>query len=303
MKSGGIIASAAVLMIAAGLIHLVIAPLHWAHSPAHGWFHLLSGGAEIVWGVLFWRKPSMVLCRTGMVMAGSLIVLWLITRVLPAPFTHEPEEMEGFGILSKLSEAMGIAALVFAIVSKAISSGSRFSVWRIVGAVAVTAILAGGFVYTLGIAIEPLFPGWGEETAPAVAASGDSARANADELQVVTGGIAQPYTGGDAISVAGEVMASLTLAPGDARHSRRADVLLYRRTPAEPVNDATIQATAHMRYMDHGTFRVVALASDDGHYVLPLAFPMPGEWELDLEITADNTNSAIHLDVNLVDGE
>ncbi|HEX9076056.1 MAG TPA: hypothetical protein VF932_09765, partial [Anaerolineae bacterium] len=159
MKSGRIIASAAVLLIAAGLIHLAIAPLHWSHSPAHGWFHLLSGSAEILWGVLFWRKPSPALFRTGMVMAGSLIVLWLITRVLPAPFTHAPEELDGFGILSKLSEAMGIAALVFAIVSNAISRGPRFSVWRTVGALAGTAMIAGGFVYVMGVAIEPLFPG------------------------------------------------------------------------------------------------------------------------------------------------
>lgn len=301
MKSGRIIASAAVLLIAAGLIHLAIAPLHWSHSPAHGWFHLLSGSAEILWGVLFWRKPSPALFRTGMVMAGSLIVLWLITRVLPAPFTHAPEELDGFGILSKLSEAMGIAALVFAIVSNAISRGPRFSVWRTVGALAGTAMIAGGFVYVMGVAIEPLFPGWGEETAPVVAASGGSARVNADDLQLVTGGIAQAYAGGDAIPVAGDVAATLTLAPGDARHSRRADVFLYRRMPSEPVNDATIQATAHMRYMDHGTFREIALASDAGHYVLPLEFPMPGEWELDLEITAQNTHSTIHFDLNLVD--
>ena len=301
MKSGRVVASAAFFIIASGFIHLVIAPQHWSHSPAHGWFHLLSGGAEIVWAVLVWRKPSPALLRTGMVMAGGLIVLWLVTRVLPAPLTHEPEELDTFSILSKLSEAMAIAALVSLVFSDATSKRPRSFAWRTVGALAGAAILAGGLAYALGVAIEPVFPGWGEETPPVVAASADGARVIADDLEIVTVGIAQPYVSGEPIPIAGDVTATFTLAPGEARHSRRADVLLYRQTSSEPVNDATIQTTARMRYMDHGTFRAVALASEDGHYVLPLEFPMPGEWVLDLEITAQNTHGTIRFDLNLVD--
>ena len=40
------VAAAAVSMVAAGLIHLAIAPLHWGHAPAHGLFFAVSGLAE-----------------------------------------------------------------------------------------------------------------------------------------------------------------------------------------------------------------------------------------------------------------
>jgi hypothetical protein len=39
-----------------------------------------------------------------------------------------------------------------------------------------------------------------------------------------------------------------------------------------------------MRAMDDGTFREIATVAGGGRYALPLAFPMPGEWQLDLEI-------------------
>ena len=84
---------AAVLLSTAGAIHLGAAPQHWGHSPAHGLFLFTVGLAELLWAAAYWRRSSPSLTTLGAVLAGGSIVLWGITRVLPAPFGHGPEAL------------------------------------------------------------------------------------------------------------------------------------------------------------------------------------------------------------------
>ena len=65
------------------------------------------------------------------------------------------------------------------------------------------------------------------------------------------------------------------------------------------VDDATVLATARMRYMDHGTFRQVAAPSDGGHDRLLLVFPMPGEWDLGLQIQTAANRGELRLSLDL----
>src|SRR6266542_3071482 len=61
-----------------------------------------------------------------------------------------------------------------------------------------------------------------------------------------------------------------------------------------PVSGARVVATGHMRFMDHGSFRQAATPSSDGQYALPLAFAMPGEWRVDLDIVTDTEKGAFN---------
>ena len=72
-------------MLAAGLIHLAIAPLHWGHAPAHGIFFILSGLAQITWGRHLLAQTRTMMQYVGVMMARGLITLYVITRLLPAP--------------------------------------------------------------------------------------------------------------------------------------------------------------------------------------------------------------------------
>ncbi len=304
-----LIAGASGFMIAAGLIHLAIAPLHWRHAPAHGLFFAASGVAEVVWGIAFWLRPSAALYRLGVVMAGAMIALWGITRVFPAPFGDEPGETDITGLASKLSEGLSLVALVAVTVSGAISKELRLAAWRTAGKSAITSLMVGGLVYLLAMLAVPLFPNLEEPAAPVAVASAEDAANEAptdensdpipDDLQLVVAGIASPFANGGEAPVAGDVVAQLTFTPSGDRYGRDLDVYLYHQNTSIPLDDATIQATATMLFMDHGTFRQVAYPAGEGHYLLPLQFPMPGEWQLELDITAVDAQKTLYLDLNL----
>src|SRR5688572_26031914 len=91
----------AIMTILAGIIHLALVSVHMEHAPAHGLFFLLVGIAQIIWGILVWRQHSLKLYYIGAIMAGWLIILYGITRLLPAPFSHGPEAIETIDVVCK----------------------------------------------------------------------------------------------------------------------------------------------------------------------------------------------------------
>lgn len=155
----GLVVSAVLFLLVAGLIHLLIGPTHWAHAPAHGLFFAIAGLAELVWAVAFWRRPSIRLVQLGTVLASGLIALWAITRLVPAPFTGAPEAVDTYGLLCKLAEGLAVGALVALSLHRPGFGSQRRAGW---GGIAPWLILgaAGGLLtYQVAIAAEPVFPG------------------------------------------------------------------------------------------------------------------------------------------------
>lgn len=152
---------AALLIGLAGLIHLVITPQHWAHSPAHGLLFAVVGVVEVVWAVMAWRRPSVRLYSVGLVLAVALVVLWTITRVLPAPFGHGgPEPVEPYGIVCKLAETLGaivLGILVFGQIATTNASAAR----RAVALWVIAAVVLGFATYGVARAAEPFLPALG----------------------------------------------------------------------------------------------------------------------------------------------
>lgn len=97
----GLVAGAAGLMIVAGLIHLIIVPIHWTHAPAHGLFFVIMGLVQIGWGIAFWQWPSVALYRLSIVLAGGLITLWAITRLSPRPLNTRRERLIFMGLSAR----------------------------------------------------------------------------------------------------------------------------------------------------------------------------------------------------------
>lgn len=152
---------AALLIGLAGLIHLVITPQHWAHSPAHGLLFAVVGVVEVVWAVMAWRRPSARLYSVGLVLAVGLVVLWTITRILPAPFGHGgPEPVEPYGIVCKLAETLGaivLGVLVFGQIAATNASAAR----RAVALWVIAAVVLGFATYGVARAAEPFLPALG----------------------------------------------------------------------------------------------------------------------------------------------
>lgn len=153
-----LIAWSAVATILAGAIHLIIVPEHWGHAPAHGLFFLIVGFLQIVWGIAVWRKPSTRLYYVGVVMAGWLIVLYVLTRVFPAPFGHGPEGVHAIDVACKLCEAVGMLTLGILIFQGAILNAGRTIAWRAITTIVLLSFLTAFITYGVARAAEPVFP-------------------------------------------------------------------------------------------------------------------------------------------------
>jgi hypothetical protein len=152
------VAGAALLLFAAGVIHLVIVPLHWNHALAHGLFFALVGIAEIIWAIRVWRRPSVSLHAAGIVMAGGLLILWSITRVLPAPFGHGPEQVETFGVACKLAEGVALAPLIALVFQETATRAGYVRAWRATGLLILASLVVGLLTYGIARAAEPVLP-------------------------------------------------------------------------------------------------------------------------------------------------
>jgi hypothetical protein len=153
-----LITLSAVMTIIAGIIHLVLIPVHIEHAPAHGLFFLLAGLAQIVWGMMVWRQPTLKLYYIGTVMAGWLIVLYGVTRWLPAPFSHGAEGIEIIDIVCKLCEGAAMIALFIVIFQGLFFHANRFRAWRTISLILLVSFLAAFATYGAARAVEPIFP-------------------------------------------------------------------------------------------------------------------------------------------------
>jgi hypothetical protein len=121
-----------------------------------------------------------------------------------------------------------------------------------------------------------------------------------DRLAVVRGGIASPLVPGERLAVAGDLVATIALrAVPETRYARTLRVTLA--DGVGPANGGSISVSAHMRFMDHGSFVSRAVAEGDGVYVASLPFAMAGEWEIVIAFEAGADRGEIVLDIDEYD--
>ena len=294
--------AAAILLSAAGALHLGAAPEHWGHSPAHGMFLLAIGIGEMLWAAVFWSRPSPGMSATGAVLAGGSIVLWAITRVLPAPFGHGAEEIGAMDLASKMPEML-VLAMLLAEDSRRPKEQRAFRepVWIEASAVLILASVAGALTFWAATAAQSALPWLADgDAAENAIVRASSAADPADRIRVMVAGIPAPYASGDNLPIAGDLEAQISIAPGAARFDRELTLRLLH-SDDESVAGAAVVAAGHMRYMDHGAFRQAASPSDNGEYVLPLSFAMRGEWQIDLDVSTPTEHGIIQLELDLVD--
>jgi hypothetical protein len=152
------------LLLVAGIIHLVLVPQHLAEARGTGLYFCLVGAAQVIWALLFVLRPTRPLALVGLVaMAAHPIVLYAMTRILPAPFVGAPEHPDLIGIVTVVLEILAVAP--FAVFLSRMAAPSAGSAKRTAVAVTV-ALLAGAALgaglYGAGVAAENVFP-WLEE--------------------------------------------------------------------------------------------------------------------------------------------
>lgn len=153
---------ASLALAAAGLTHLILVPEHYAHAQAHGLFFLFAGLAEIAWAMAFLRFPTRPVYYAGLALAGGMVVLWVVTRYLPAPFEHEMGVIDLGGIVCKLSELAGIVAMIAIAAQGRIAGLAKQSVARAAGTALLLAFSVAAVTYSVSSLVEPLFPSLAE---------------------------------------------------------------------------------------------------------------------------------------------
>src|SRR2546426_6862701 len=90
------------LLYADGLLHWFAILEHVGEAPSM-WFFAVSGAVQIfaIPFALRWRRAAW---WSGVVLSVFFLLLYFWTRVVPAPFSVEPEGVEGLGLLSKATE-------------------------------------------------------------------------------------------------------------------------------------------------------------------------------------------------------
>ena len=106
---------AASTTIIAGLLHTTI--VAWQHSniPPEFWFFVITGVAQILWGLNFFYHRTSNMYFVGSVLNLGLTFFWLAVRTLPAPFADGPENIEVLGIVTALIQIVAFIASFWAL--------------------------------------------------------------------------------------------------------------------------------------------------------------------------------------------
>ena len=91
-------------------------------------------------------------------MSGWLIVLYVLTRLFPAPFGHGPESIRAIDITCKACEALGMVALTVLIFQGLTLNANSRIAWRTVMLILLFSIVSGFVTYGAAGAAEPLLP-------------------------------------------------------------------------------------------------------------------------------------------------
>ncbi|MEA2387232.1 MAG: hypothetical protein QOG41_5 [Thermoleophilaceae bacterium] len=106
---------AAVLAIAAGLIHAVAAVGHVAEFWLFGGFFAVLAAAQVSWGALVYRGAGPRLLAAGAWGSAAVALLWLVSRTsgLPiGPHAGSPEAVGPLDVLATLDEQVTVAIVV-----------------------------------------------------------------------------------------------------------------------------------------------------------------------------------------------
>src|SRR3970040_1566650 len=104
--------AACVFMAAGGVVHFAITVEHSEHAPAHGLFFALLGTLQLGWAAAYWLLPTRFVRTCGFVLSGGMILLWVLTRVVAAPFRGFPEPVDTAGVANMVLEAAAMVALL-----------------------------------------------------------------------------------------------------------------------------------------------------------------------------------------------
>jgi hypothetical protein len=89
---------------------------------------------------------------------------------------------------------------------------------------------------------------------------------------------------GGRVALGEDKIAEIFLAPYPPDWNTDLNLFLLEKETFQPVTDVDVDLEYEMVYMDHGIDAQVGTKVADGHYVLPVAFLMYGDWSVDVTV-------------------
>ena len=141
---------AAVTSLGAGLIHLVVAPVHWRDWVFSGLFFVAIALFQLVWAFLAWSRPTALVLGAGVAVNAAALALWVTSRTggVPfGPFAGQPEAVDAAGICVLLLECYVVMGAGWAWIrgyrAEQVSGFNRAAVLLAANAVMVGAVAVG----------------------------------------------------------------------------------------------------------------------------------------------------------------
>jgi hypothetical protein len=292
-------------LFGAGLIHLAAILTLPTRTAAELIFLGLAGIAEVGCGVALGFRPGEWTVRLSVVLAGFLATLYVVTRVLPAPFDSLPQSVDSFGAIVLLAEGMSLIGL-FALARQATTlGGNGTSVIASYGDHLIFGVTLAWAVYWLATPVGSLLITAQPSPAGAPSEVGGSAAVAAlrpaEPLLVLTNGAVDQSMSPSNLAVSADVVAAATLlADPKAPYERTLVVQLHRTEPAAtPIDGVSVVAVGRMPGMPGSDFTSTAVATGSGRYQLLLPFSMPGQWQIELRVATPTQRGTVNLAVNV----
>lgn len=158
------IIAASSLVLGAGALHFVYAPIHIGEARGQGVFFLLLGFIQIGWGATVLRVSSPRSYLVGLAIATVMpAVLYAATRFVAAPFSEEAEGVDMIGATTFVAEALGAILLAWHGIRQGVA-------WRnpnippsvLVLLLAFTGLVLAGVLFGVGQSLEAAVPWLGE---------------------------------------------------------------------------------------------------------------------------------------------
>jgi len=142
----------------AGIVHLYISVEHIEHALAHGIFFVGIGIIQIAWAIRFLSKRSEWLYYMGLALSGGILVLWVITRILPAPFEGAAGPIDYWGVFVAFMEAVAFIGLMIYAKQSAIPHFRPKNILSLIGKALVIGSLTGSILFLIGDFSDAYFP-------------------------------------------------------------------------------------------------------------------------------------------------
>ena len=101
--------------VAAAAVHVYVVPEHFAESALYGSFFVGLAALQLGWAALVLVRPSRALLVGGVAGNASVVLLWLMTRLVAVPLGPGAGEREGFGRLDVFATSCELLVIVAAV--------------------------------------------------------------------------------------------------------------------------------------------------------------------------------------------